>query len=572
VYRADFRATNSRLIAQVGFENPLRKMSRTWPFQLIALFCCVLFPGIAVESPMPMVYAAENSSPAELSAATHDAPASNSLVQILDNPDLPEELADLMQNSQSRYLTGSSLIAAGETDKARKKFDEAVNLLLQSDWDMASTPALKGFFNHLIQRIAEDESLYFLALRETEGEIETAVGDEIENLDLIPIEIDTALQNALALDLAETRYEIPIVINEKVMKALDYWLNKGRKRFEDGLIRSGRYRPMIERIFREESIPQDLIYLAQVESRFIPLAVSRVQAKGMWQFGKSTAIRYGLKITRDVDERYDPDKSTRAAARYLKDLYAMFNDWNLVLAAYNCGEGKIQRLINSSGLQDFWQLVDLRRKLPTETKNHVALIQASIIIGRNPGKYGFPTELDPPIQYAEVPVSKPINLRNAAKALGTSLNELRKLNPALKGMITPVSYSNYSLNIPSSNEAAAREKLAALPRATIKPPPGFEGRHKIQRGETLSEIAALYNVSIAELEEVNNLLSRHKIRAGSWLHVPSRPAARNEPSASSVLAAPASLFTVAADRSENKEKKTDYTVNRRSALIRSSER
>lgn len=251
----------------------------------------------------------------------------------------------------------------------------------------------------------------------------------------------------------------------------------------------------------------------------------------------------------------------------------MFNDWNLVLAAYNCGEGKIQRLINSSGLQDFWQLVDLRRKLPTETKNHVSLIQACIIIGRNPGKYGFPTELDPPVQWAKIPISKPINLRNAAKALGTSLNELKKLNPELRGLTTPADYSNYAIKVPLSNEPNAREKLAALPRATIKPPPGFEGRHKIQPGETLSEIAAFYNVTTAELEEVNNLLSRHKIRAGNWLHVPSRPAARNEPSASSVLAAPASLFAVAAGKSENnKAKTTAFTANRRSVLARSSER
>ncbi len=521
---------------------------------------------------MPIVLAAENASAAKASSGISDTPAPDNLARILDDPDLPGELVDLMQKSQSRYFTGSSLIAAGEADKAREEFDEAVNLLLQSDWDMASTPALKGFFKDLIQRIAEDESLHFLALRDAESEIETASVDEMENLDLIPIEVDPALQNSLALDLAETRYEIPIVINERVMKALDYWLNKGRKRFEDGLIRSGRYRPMIERIFREESIPQDLIYLAQVESRFMPLAVSKAQAKGIWQFGKSTAIRYGLKINRDVDERRDPEKSTRAAARYLRDLYAMFNDWNLVLAAYNCGEGKIQRLISSSGLQDFWQLVDLRRKLPRETKNHVSLIQASIIIGRNPGKYGFATELDPPVQYAEVPVSKPINLRSAAKALGTSLNELRKLNPALKGLTTPVNYSGYALKVPLNNEPTAREKLAALPRATIKPPPGFEGRHKIQPGETLSEIAVLYNVSTAELEEVNNLLSRHKIRAGSWLQVPSRPAARNEPSATSVLAVPASLFAVAADKSQNKKTKTAFTVNRRSTLTRSSER
>jgi membrane-bound lytic murein transglycosylase D len=346
------------------------------------------------------------------------------------------------------------------------------------------------------------------------------------------------------------------------MKALDYWLHRGRKGLEDGMVRSGRYRPLIEKIFREESIPLDLLYLAQVESQFKPLAVSRAQAKGLWQFRKSTAIRYGLKITRDVDERSDPEKSTRAAARYLKDLYAMFNDWNLVLAAYNCGEGKVQRLINSSGLQDFWQILGLRRNLPEETKNHVSLIQAAVIIGRNPAKYGFPTELEPPLQYAKVPVTKPINLRAAAKALDISLNELKKLNPALRGLTTPANYSNYAIKIPLSIGPTAREKLAALPKAIIKPPPGFEGRHKIQPGETLSEIAALYSVSIAKLVEVNNLLSRHKIRAGNWLQVPTQPAVREKSSASKFSISPASLLIVAADKSGGKKGKTLVSENR----------
>lgn len=530
-------------------------MNRSWPFQLIAVLCCILFPGIFVTGQLPAAAAAE------IPSGVPDIPAADNLVRIIDNHDLPKGLLDLMQASRSKYLAGSGLIAAGEVEKAQEEFDEAVNMMLQSDWDPVSTPVLKRFFIDLIQQIAEDESSYYLALRDAENKIETAPVDELENLDLIPIKVDPAFRDAVTSDLAETRYGIPIILNERVMKALDYWLNRGRKRFEDGWIRSGRYRMMIERIFREESIPLDLLYLAQVESRFKPLAVSKAQAKGIWQFGKSTAIRYGLKITRDVDERCDPEKSTRAAARYLKDLYAMFNDWNLVLAAYNCGEGKVQRLINSSGLQDFWQLVDLRRKLPAETKNHVSLIQACIIIGRNPEKYGFSAELDPLMQYARMPVSKPVNLRDAARVLGTSTDELKKLNPALRGMTTPANYSNYPLNVPSGNDPAVQGKLAALPRATIKPPPGFEGRHRIQPGETLSEIAVLYNVTTAELEEANNLLSRHKIRAGSWLQVPTRPADQNRLASTKITISPASLL----------EERTIFTENGNSVRTHSAE-
>jgi membrane-bound lytic murein transglycosylase D len=537
-------------------------MNRFWPFQLTALLCCILLPNISAKGQLPIVFAAEVSSAAESSSGVPSRPETDNLVRILDDQDLPEGLLDLMQTAQLKYLEGSSLFAAGEADKAREELDEAVNLLLQSDWSLASTPVLKRFFQDLIQQIAEDESSYFLALRDDKNETESGSVDELENLDLILIEVDPALQDAVTSDLAETRYEIPVVINERVMKALDYWLNGGRKAFENGMLRSGRYRPLIENIFREESIPLDLFYLAQVESQFKPLAVSRAQAKGLWQFRRSTAIRYGLKITRDVDERSDPEKSTRAAAHYLKDLYAMFNDWNLVLAAYNCGEGKVQRLINSSGLQDFWQLVGLKRNFPEETKNHVSLIQAAVIIGRNPGKYGFPTVLDPPLQYAKVPVTKRIDLRAAAKALGISLSVLKKLNPALRGLTTPANYSSYAVKVPLSINPTAREKLAALPKAIIKPPPGFEGRHKIQPGETLSEIAALYNVSIAKLVEVNNLLSRHKIRAGNWLQVPTQPAVPDKSSASKVSISPASLLTVAADKSGSKKGKTLVSENR----------
>jgi len=141
---------------------------------------------------------------------------------------------------------------------------------------------------------------------------------------------------------------------------------------------------MIAEAFKTESIPLDVMYLAQVESLFKTKAVSRARARGIWQFGRGTAIRYGLKVNRYIDERSDPEKSTRAAARYLSDLYAMFKDWNLVLAAYNWGEGKVQRLVDRSGRNDFWDLLELKRNFPKETKNHVPLIMASIILARNP--------------------------------------------------------------------------------------------------------------------------------------------------------------------------------------------
>jgi membrane-bound lytic murein transglycosylase D len=485
-------------------------MKRSWPVHLVIAFFCLCI------------------STAAMSASDDDDSA-----YIADKTVAPGGIQDLIRASRAKYLEGSRLIKAGDSDDARESFNKAVDMLLQSDWDIPSTPDLNRYFHELVQKIQEDESRYLFAPLDATEVTETAVVDELEELDLVPATIDPSLQDVLTSDLANAKYGIPINMNEMVAKSLDYWLNRGRKYFVDGLVRSGQYRPMIERIFHEESIPFDLMYLAQVESLFKPHAVSKAKARGIWQFEKGTAIRYGLKVTRDLDERSDPEKSTRAAARYLNDLFAMFKDWNLALAAYNWGEGKVQRLINSTGLNDFWQLADLRRKVPAETKNHVPLIQASVILGRNPEKFGLPTELAPPLKYAEVSVSKPIDLRAAAKILSISLDELKNLNPALRGFTTPANYPNFQLKVPADSDPASHGQLASLPTAKVTLPKEFDSRHKVQRGETLSSIAAKYRVSVSELERANNLSAKKKLAVGKWIQVPSRQTGKSSVSSAS---------------------------------------
>jgi membrane-bound lytic murein transglycosylase D len=426
-----------------------------------------------------------------------------------------------MANAQQRYLEGSNLIKLGESAKARIAFNSAVDLVLQSEWDLNTNAALNRFFQDLIYRIQQDESRYLtLPAPGEEEKGESAVVDELNDLDLIPIMIDPDLKDVVESDLVNTRYDIPIVLNEKVHRSLNYWLNAGRKIFTDGLVRSGRYRDMIQRIFKEESVPMDIMYLAQVESLFKTNALSRARAKGMWQFGKWTAIRYGLKVNGYVDERSDPEKSTRAAARYLNDLYEMFNDWHLVLAAYNWGEANVQRLIKRSGINDFWDLMDLRRNFPRETKNHVPLIMASIILARNPERYGLPTELDEPESYHRFPVSKPVDLRSVASVLNTTVDELKRLNPALRTLSTPANYPEFELKVPPGTDPDAAEKLAALPPARIRPVAEFSGRYRIREGDTLGGIAARYRTSIAALQRANNIRNPRALRAGRWITVP----------------------------------------------------
>jgi membrane-bound lytic murein transglycosylase D len=503
-------------------------------------------------------------------AASTDAgkAGSEDITALLGNySNVPMGVRDLVFASRAKYLEGSGLIKAGESDKARESFNKAVDLLLQSNWDLTSTPVLNRYFQDLIQRIQEDESLYLVGPCETDDPVESAVVDDLRKVDLIPATVKPALEDALSSDLANNQYEIPITMNAMVLKSLDFWLNQGRKYFVDGYLRSGQYRPIIEKVFREESIPLDLMYLAQVESLFKPHAVSKAQAKGIWQFERATALRYGLKVNRDVDERSDPEKSTRAAARYLNDLFDMFKDWNLALAAYNWGEGKVQRLMDSTGLNDFWQLVDLKRRLPEETKNHVPLIQASVILARNPEKYGLPTELDPPLKYAEVNVSKPIDLRAAAKVLSTSIEELKKLNPALRGLTTPANYPNFQLKVPVGSDPKTHDRLADLPTVTIRPLPEYNCRHKIRPGETMSGIAARYHISAAELARANNLSANKKLVAGTWLQVPSQSALRDAP-------APAKARSVAAGKSIPKSLRSKNSGSTRvnSATVQSKSR
>ncbi len=477
-------------------------MSRFRLIQLVLPLCFFFIPAIALHGQTPAIES-------DIDDRTVD----------LNGNSLSSGMSEIMNASRSKYLEGSSLIKAGDSEKSRTLFNEAVDIVLQSNWELNASPALNRYFQDLIQRIQQDESLYLLGPGDNEDPIENAVVDDLDNLNLIPKKVESTLQNSLAADLGEIQYDIPITINEMVAKSLDYWLNSGRKGFVDGLLRSGKYRPLIEKVFREESIPLDLMYLAQVESLFKPHAVSKAKAKGIWQFEKDTAIRYGLKVNRDVDERSDPEKSTRAAARYLNDLFAMFKDWNLALAAYNWGEGRVQRLINSTGLNDFWQLVDLRRRLPEETKNHVPRIQASVILAKNPEKYGLPTQLDPPLKYTEVSVSKPIDLRAAAKVLSTSFDELKKLNPALRGFRTPDNYPDYQLKVPAGTDPEAHEQLKSLTIVKLNHVSELKN-HKVKSGDTLSKISALYHVSVKALQKANNLSSRSTIKAGTVIKVP----------------------------------------------------
>ena len=291
----------------------------------------------------------------------------------------------------------------------------------------------------------------------------------------------------------------PVVVNAPVEALIDHFVAKDRERFGMWISRSGRYLPMIQRIFRERGLPEELAYTAMIESGFSPRAVSRVGAKGMWQFMEATGRRYGLVINRWLDERLDPVKSTMAAAEYLGDLYGLFGHWFLAQAGYNAGESRVGRAIQRARTSDFWALTQTRH-LPDETKLFVPQILAAAVITRAPTRYGFDVALEPPLAYDEVTTRRALDFDTIAGLAGVSVDAIRELNPALLARITPP-FGSYTLRLPPGAGARFDAALQAAPPASL--PTWIV--HRIGRNQSLAEIARLYRVTTQRLSDLNHL-------------------------------------------------------------------
>ena len=329
-----------------------------------------------------------------------------------------------------------------------------------------------------------------------------------------------ALAPALAIDPpAKPLAAYRVNVNEHVRFFLDRFQTGYRRAVVEGwLARSGRYLPMILEVFRQKGLPDDLVFTVMIESGFNPVAVSNAGAKGLWQFMAPTARLYGLRVDGWLDERLDPEKSTVAAANYLRDLYAQFGSWDLAQAAYNTGDGKIQQVIDRTGSRDFWAL----RKsplLPDETKNFVPAIHAATLIGRQPERYGFSVVPEEPLQYEQVMVPKGSRLVRLAALSGLTLQDLESLNPELRQKQTPPDMP-YGLKVPLGTshavlaavdlDAAAPRKIAAAPSA---------GVHVVQAGDTVWRIAKRYGISAKQVVTWNGLDRPDRIFPGERLRV-----------------------------------------------------
>jgi membrane-bound lytic murein transglycosylase D len=320
----------------------------------------------------------------------------------------------------------------------------------------------------------------------------------------------------IGLHKKEPEFDIPIVINGKVEQYIQYFQTTIRDKFLTWLSRSEKYIPFMKNLLKEHGLPEDLVYMSLIESGFNPYAYSRAKAVGLWQFISMTGKRYGLRVNWWVDERRDPEKSTIAAAKYLKDLYDLFACWYLAAAGYNAGEYKIIKAMKRYQTEDFWKLTN-QRYLKRETKDYVPQMIAAALIAKDPEKYGFiDVEYQEPLRYEKVKVPELTDLCLIAKACETSLKEIKDLNPELRRGVTPPNETEYEIKIPFGKKDFFLKNFEAL-----QPLEKFQFKtHFVKKGEALKGIANHYRVDLEPLLEINHLNKTSSISKGMTLLIP----------------------------------------------------
>jgi membrane-bound lytic murein transglycosylase D len=424
----------------------------------------------------------------------------------------------LVAKVEKEYQAGLTNYNAGHLDAAKDNFDRAFDLLLQSKDDVRGNDRLQQEFDKLVEGV---NNLEIVALQAGDGFTEQkAEPAPIDEANEVTFPADPSIRAKAEAEMKVTRSDLPLVINDEVARYISYFSNGGRGTLERALTRAGRYREMILRTLSEEGVPQDLIYLAQAESGFHPLALSRAGARGMWQFMAGRASGYGLQRNWWLDDRQDPEKSTRAAARHLKDLYNQFGDWYLAMAAYNSGPGTVQSAVRRTGYADFWQLYR-RGVLPKETRNYVPIIVAVTIMAKNPAQYGLDhLALEPPLKADRVEINYPVDLRLVAECVDSSVATLQELNPSLLRMTTPKDGS-FSLALPAGTAQKFQRTIAAIPKDMRV----WWRYHKVNRGETMAEVARQYHTTSTAIAQVNSLRG-NDLEADSKLIIPVTPGRR----------------------------------------------
>ncbi|HTS47476.1 MAG TPA: transglycosylase SLT domain-containing protein, partial [Bryobacteraceae bacterium] len=397
--------------------------------------------------------------------------------------------------AETHFDLGRKLYQQGDKDAARREFDTAMGILLSVPDYITDRQRLDRRLDQMADTIYRYDLEGFGAAVSSQVVYDKPPIDDFLQL---TFPTDPNLRPKVKEEVEATVSQLPLEYNDAVLSYIHYFsTDRGHKVLVSGLRRAGRYRPMIQRILDEEGLPQELIYLAQAESGFLPRAKSYKAAVGMWQFVKFRGKEYGLEQTASTDDRMDPERATRAAAHHLRDLYATFGDWYLAMAAYNCGPGCVEHAVARTGFADFWELSRLN-VLPKQTSNYVPLILAITIMAKNPKDYALESlDSDEPLIYDSVALDAPTHLSLVADAIERPVSEIQDLNPAL---LKPIAPAGYQLHVPQGSASAVRAALESIPavhRASWRV-------HKTQPGETLEMIAHHYAMSASSIAAVNH--------------------------------------------------------------------
>ena len=435
---------------------------------------------------------------AEASLAADFSPNGVSLPGSDSSPVHSPEADERLNRADKHLNNGRQLYFQGDLNGARREFDLAVDALLNAPDSLPDHRRIERRLDEICDLIYRFD-VEKLGAGQASPEQDSVAFDAapIDEISHMTFPVDEKLTPKLKTELNQTSSGIPLELSDPVLSYVHYFsTERGRKILLAGLQRAGRYKPMIERIFAEEGVPQELVYLAQAESGFLPRAISRKNAVGMWQFIAVTGSNYDLVHTTGFDERFDPEKATRAAAKYLKDLHARYGDWYLAMAAYNCGAGAVDRAVERTGYADYWELLK-RRALPKETANYVPIILAMTIMAKNPQDYGLENlETDPVIEYDNIQLAASTNLNLIADATMQPLSVIRDLNPSLLRVVAP---SGFQIHVPKGTGDSAQAALETVP-----PENRLAWRlHHVESGDTLATIARSYHLAPERIVAVN---------------------------------------------------------------------